>query len=143
MRPLPTLREGERVMVKLDNQNMWNDTGTIKRFDPDRRTCIIETPLVTVRRNWRHVKLATSKSTRNPCVPNTADPTNTLLENFNIGPPVEANVKKPLKPSEPITPQPRKPTTVTRSGRTIIRPARYGDFVPQTIVLQMYFVILL
>ena len=27
VRPLPGLKEGQRVMTKLDNENLWRDTG--------------------------------------------------------------------------------------------------------------------
>ena len=38
VRPLPRLKGGQRVMTKLDNENLWRDTGIVKSFDPDRRT---------------------------------------------------------------------------------------------------------
>ncbi|XP_062574010.1 uncharacterized protein K02A2.6-like [Saccostrea cucullata] len=128
VRPLPSLKEGERVLVKLDNENLWKDTGVIKSFDPDQRTCVIETPRGNIRRNRRHVKFTSSK----PQNLKTVDipVTDTLFENFDND--SFRAVENPNQANEPKTLQSGSgtPTTVTRSGRTVVKPSRFNDFIP-------------
>jgi hypothetical protein len=42
-KPLPALKEEESVLLKLDPESSWKDTGVVKSVDHDNRTCIIET----------------------------------------------------------------------------------------------------
>ena len=129
VRPLPRLKEGQRVMTKLDNENLWRDTGIFKSFDPDLRTCIMETPCGTIRRNRRHVKGASSAPTSTLRSPTTADLTDTFVDNPNNSPPMVVENPNCNQASEPIMPQTGIQPTVTRSGRTIVKTARYDDFV--------------
>ena len=111
MRPLPRLKEGQRVMTKLDNENLWRDTGIVKSFYPDLRT-----PRGTIRRNRRHVKVASSAPTSAFRSPTTADLTDIFLDNSNKSPPMVVENPNCDQASEPIMPQSGIQPTVTRLG---------------------------
>ena len=99
------------------------------RFDPDLRTCIMETPRGTIRRNRRHVKVASSAPSSAFRSPTTADLTDTFLDNLNNSPSMEVENPNCDQASEPIMLQNGILLTVTRSGRTIVKLDRYDDFV--------------
>ena len=103
--PLLRLKEGQRVMTKLDNENLGRDTGIIKSFDPDLRTCIMETPRGTIRRNRRHIKVASSAPTSAFRSPTTADLTDTFLDNPNNSPPMVVENPNCDQARESIMPQ--------------------------------------
>ena len=89
----------------------------------------METPRGTIRWNRRHVKVASSAPTSALRSPATADLTDTFLDNPNNNPPMVVENPNCDQASEPIMPQTGVQPTVTRSGRTIVKPARYDDFV--------------
>ena len=55
-RPLPTLKNGDRVRVKTDKKKTWSDTGTIIETVA-KRSYLVNTPQGTYRRNRRHLQV--------------------------------------------------------------------------------------
>ena len=82
-RPLPGQEEGQRVFAKFDNENLRKDTGIVKGFDPEQRTCIIETWKRTSQ--WRTREKCVFYTYQ--CVPKFQfDLDDSSLNDLNIGP---------------------------------------------------------
>ena len=122
-KPLPELEEGEKVLLKLDNENKWTNSGIVKSVDHERRSCIIETPHGTIRRNRRHIQKMKSEITNpdNPTVTMQQETEETELPN---------NIQFEVPNSVANSPTQDNTTTMrTRSGREVVKPARFKDFV--------------
>ena len=89
----------------------------------------METTHGTIRRYRRHVKVASSGPTSAFRSPTTADLTDTFLDNLNNSPSMVVENPNSGQAIELIMPQTGIQPMVTKPGRTIVKPARYDDFV--------------
>ena len=133
-RPLPDLQPNDPVLVKLDNQKGWEQPARVLgKCAP--RSYIVETPTGQLRRNRRNLMPTTeehhhSSTTKEASPP---EPPATLVAPQRAEPlltassPAESEarqVQPPPPPPSPETPSSSSPR-VTRSGRQVVRPARY------------------
>ena len=75
------------------------------------------------------MKVASSPPTSAFRSPTTADLIDTFLDNPNNSPPMVVENPNCHQASKPMVPQTGIQLTITRSGRTIVKPARSDDFV--------------
>lgn len=143
---LPQLYPGDPVLIKEDGRSGWKRQGKIvQQCAP--RSYILQTAEGELRRNRRHLRLNTAdgqelKSSSNdsrrsllldPAVPNPGAPTSPSTESAN-----DLDHPAPVayqQPPIPVLPQPSGNTGstpngspyTTRSGRKVIKPARFHD----------------
>ena len=129
-RPLPVLMPGDTVRIMTDNSVKpgWAQPGTMTEKCHD-RSYIVSTPSGTYRRNRKHLKKVDPEVNKN--IPSARDrfgdsqtETDTTSDSPGAGTenvaPTNVSVNKDIG-------QPQTPVVQTRSGRTVIIPARYRD----------------
>lgn len=121
---MSNLNPGDQVRLKLDHQKLWNDVGTIKEVDHERRQYVVETPDGTYVRNRKHIQnIKPSVASTQSVEP--AETTSRPEIKIDI-PSQLSNTSTTDKPSLSRTTSDNVQTT--RSGRTVQKPKRLDDY---------------
>ena len=134
VRPLSELQPDEPVMIKLDNQKSWQlPAKVVEKCAP--RSYTVKTPTGLLRRNRRHLQQTTEahhSAATTKLKPSGRKPLST--QSAPPKPPIEPEVTLPVSvPETPETSQGEStetfssPPRLTRSGRQVVKPARFRE----------------
>ena len=134
-RPLPELRTGDPVLVKTEDEKAWKRPGeVVTQCAP--RSYIIRTADGEIRRNRRHLRPDTARDASLQLGPDEGTgapicerPTSTMYERPTSTDKARhpATSPEPQQPAQPPAEQEPPDRYVTRSGRHIMKPARFRD----------------
>ena len=140
VRALPEISPGASVAVKLDDERGWIRSGTVLEKCESPRSYIIQSEAGLLRRSQRH--LMPSPSDKGPTSTSASQthvqqeinsPDHLANEMLNAGPNIPESIEQPVSNSPESessqTSVPSAKVVKTRSGRSVLIPQKYKDFV--------------
>ena len=121
-RRLPQLQPGDQVLIKGDDEKQWRRRGVLVKQCTEPRCYPVQTSQGTIRRNRRHLQLVPKAVSKQLPVCDIPSPIDDDFEPDAATIPTDTPVRQPVPPAGAAA-----DPYVTRSGRTVVRPARLRE----------------